>query len=94
MSCISINLRRADQPIKVVSRRKGKPVHFTGVRYDLPARIGVERTGEPLEFRCGIVCSITDKFYLKVPQEQIWLLPENDWSQDVVVYANVTWRIE
>lgn len=94
MSCIGITLRRADTPIRAKTRRATAPMVFTGLRYDLPAEIAVERKTSPIEFRCGIVCSIEDKFYLKIPQEHIWLIPENDFSEDVVVYANVTWRIE
>ena len=57
-------------------------------------RLNTSRTGHPIEIRCGLVCSIASDFYLKVPQESIWLLPDNDFSQDVVVYANVSWTIK
>ena len=46
-----------------------------------------------LAVRCGIVCSLVDA-YLKVEADNIWLLPENDFTQDVVVYSNVKWIIE
>lgn len=54
----------------------------------------MERIGKPVEFRCGLVCSVSDDFYLNVEPEYIWLLPENDFSEDVVIYSNVRWTIE
>lgn len=82
-SCIGVDIRRVGKPIDFRCNRDG----------DL-LEVSVSRVGTPLEIRCGLVCSVGSKFYLEVPTESIWLLPENNFSQDVVVYANVSWTIE
>lgn len=104
-SCINIGVRRVGNPIDFTCLRAGSPLSVTCSKRTTPidlscSRVGYpmtasySRVGKPLEFRCGLVCSVNSKFYLEVPADNIWLLPENDFSQDVVVYANVSWTIE
>jgi hypothetical protein len=57
-------------------------------------RIEAKRTGAQMRFSAGLVCSLSMGLHLRVEPEYIWLLPENDFSEDVVVYANVSWTIE
>ena len=82
-SCIDIELRRIGSPISVSAQRYG----------DIPA-LTASRLGKPLEFRCGLVCTIDQTRYLRVEPEMVWLLPDNGFSQDVVVYSNVFWTID
>lgn len=56
--------------------------------------IGISNIGG-LKVRCGVVCSLAEVLpYIEVEQDFIWLTPSNDFSQDVVIYSNVTWVIE
>ena len=82
-SCIDIEIRRVGPEFEFSAERKGNSFSF-----------GTKRVGQEFDFKCGLVCSVGSEFYLRVPQEYIWLLPENDFSEDVVVYSNVTWTIE
>ena len=82
-SCIDISVSRVGEGMSLNIDRIPRSIE-----------LGASRVGLPIEIRCGLVCSIASDFYLKVPQESIWLLPDNDFSQDVVVYANVSWTIE
>lgn len=93
-SIISPTLKRRGDVMSVQTERKGNGMSFLTKVMDMMVTFDGERVGEPLSFRCGLVCSTGSDFYLQVPQESIWLLPENDFSQDVVVYSNVTWVIE
>ena len=91
---LSATLKRQGKGVSAQATREGKGMSFlTKVMNEMMTFDG-ERIGDPLSFRCGLVCSTGSDFYLQVPQESIWLLPENDFSQDVVVYSNVTWVIE
>lgn len=104
-SCLDIRVNRIGDALNFAAKRQGNsPIIAAdrigegmvlkagkvgnGVRYH------VQRASEALSFRCGLVCSINDNRRLEVQEGTIWLMPENDFSQDVVVYANVTWRIE
>lgn len=104
-TCIDIEIRRVDEPLSFGSQRLGDELDFSASRVNEPLHFGVSRDGSPLgfsasrkgsplEFRCGLVCSVGAAAYLNVEPEFIWLLPGNDFSADVVVYSNVTWRIE
>lgn len=105
MSCIEISLRRQGKPMSFEAVLHGKDMEFSASKVIIPVGFSAERKGakltasierksKPVEFRCGLVCSVSDAFYLNVEPEFIWLLPENDFSEDVVIYSNVTWTIE
>ena len=105
MSCIEITLRREGTPMSFEAvlhgegmsfdtEQVGNAMGFSAERRGKDFTATLTRKGSPLEFRCGLVCTLGDAFYLNVKPELIWLLPENDFSQDVVVYSNVIWTIE
>lgn len=55
---------------------------------------GVSNIGG-LKVRCGVVCSPAEVLpYIEVEPDFIWLTPSNNFSEEVVVYSNVTWVIE
>lgn len=104
MSCIVISNSRYIGPIEPHSARCEPAISPTSYRYAEPISISSEREasvvltgrrqGGPIVIRSGLACTIPEARYLKVSPDVIWLLPENDFSKDVVVYANVEWRIE
>lgn len=83
-----------DDPMEFEASRHGNAMDVYASRVSEPLEFNAARRGEPLSFRCGLVCSVNSHFYLEVPQETIWLIPDNDFSQDVVIYSNVSWIIE
>lgn len=91
---LNIGSERLGERMSIRTERNGKAMDIKAERVCEMLSFGSERHGEPMSFRCGLVCTVGSDFYLRVPQESIWLLPENDFSQDVVVYANVSWTIE
>lgn len=82
-SCIDIDVIRLGAPMLIASSRIDEKMH-----------IASERADRSIEFRCGLVCSTNSRFYIDIPMEHIWLIPENDFSEDVVIYSNVSWTIE
>lgn len=105
MSCIEISLRRKGTPMSFEAvlhgdgmsfdaEQVGNAMGFSAERRGKDFTATLTRKGSPVEFRCGLVCTLRETFYLKVEPEMIWLLPENNFSEDVVVYSNVTWTIE
>ena len=44
--------------------------------------------------RCGVVCSLANNPYVRIPTEYIWLTPENNYYGDVVVYSNIEWIVK
>ena len=104
--CLSISASRVGSRASLSARRSGTPVTFSAKRSGLPAEIGAAVVGDPmrfassrmgkaLQFSAGLVCSVSTGLHLRVePADVFWLTPENDFSQDVGVYANVSWTIE
>lgn len=104
-SCIDISVGRIGDILNIGSERLGEGMSFRTDRWGEAMEIkaeracemlsfGAERLGEQMSFRCGLVCTVGSEFYLRVSPQDIWLMPENGYSQDVVVYANVSWTIE
>lgn len=103
--CIDISVRRVGDVLSATLNRQGKGVSaqatregegmsfLTKVINEMMTFDG-ERIGEPLSFRCGLVCTVGGTPYLEVSPDVVWLLPENAFNADFVVYSNVIWKIE
>lgn len=104
-NCIEIGFERIGTPIELSYRRIGKPLDLSFSRADepalmsferadIPAKLSFSRLWEEVSIRFTKVCSVSDDFYITIPMEHIWLTPDNDFSENVEVYANVYWTIE
>lgn len=104
-SCIEASCRRVwDKPAISTGRVWDKPALTMGRIWDKPEvttarlwerpEIKTARLWERPVITFSKVCSISTKFYLEIPMEHIWLTPDNAFSEDVAVYANVVWTIE
>ena len=56
-------------------------------------QLTVTRRGQGLKMTCGLVCSTNRSRYLSVSPEHIWLMPGNNFKGDVLVTANVEWKV-
>lgn len=56
--------------------------------------VKVKRAGEVLKVNCGLVCSINKARHLSVTPKQIFLMPGNQFTDDVLVKANVVWNVK
>lgn len=91
---LSFNAGLIESPVAISAKREGQPLSFGVTRVGKDADIQANRIGQALQFSAGLVCSLSAGLHLRVEPEYVWLLPENDFSEDVVVYANVSWTIE
>lgn len=82
-SCLNVNISRIQGLLPLTINEVGRAIS-----------VSLSRIGDSLSVRCGLVCSVNDDSYLRVPIDNIWLIPDNGFSQDVVVYSNVSWIIE
>lgn len=102
-SCLSIDIRKASTSLDVNISKIGDLLSFDiaeldGIevraslygRYICPI---ISDYGSHLQVSCGIVCSLSDVFYLVVsPDEPQWIT--NDTSIIYDVTSNVIWTVE
>lgn len=104
-SCIDIQVRRVGDALSFISQKGGKEMGFSSCRAGdgigvslsrdgMPISFLTSRKGLPVAFYCSLICSVNSEFFLYVAQDAIWLTPDNGFSQDVDVIANVEWTIE
>lgn len=43
---------------------------------------------------CGLVCSVNKAHYLNVKPEAIFLMPGNNFTDNVLVISNVDWKVQ
>lgn len=91
---IAIRTSRKGDGVKIATSRIGDGISFLAERVGDDMTVNAHRIGSGINFRCGLVCTVGQAAYLKVEPEYIWLLPDNDFEAEVVVYSNVTWVIE
>lgn len=100
MGCLSITISRVDR-VKTFATLLRYPISIRTWNHYFAAR--ATRVGEAnataelkagLKVTCGLVCSIGTARYLRVEPKHIWLMPDNNFSADVVIVSNVHWRIE
>lgn len=48
---------------------------------------------EGITLSCGLVCSVSVARYLNVAPEYIFLMPGNNFTDDVLVLSNVEWKV-
>lgn len=68
--------------ISVQTKRIGKGIN-----------IHSQRIGNGIKVSCGLVCSVTKANYLRVSPEYIFLMPGNNFSDDVLVTSNIVWNV-
>lgn len=104
-SCIDIKIWREGDALSFVPERVGKGISLRLSRQDSILMMGASRLGTPLEchaerregpieFRCGLVCTVGGTPYIEVSPDVVWLLPDKSFNAEFVVYSNVTWKIE
>lgn len=105
MSCLSVTAAYVDGSMSVDVRDVSKYLSWRA--YSLgglscaatslsePLEATVRDLSSRMSVRLGVVCSVAEANpYINIADEPIWLLPENDFSWDVVVESNVNWIIE
>ena len=52
------------------------------------------RVGTGIKISCGLVCSVKKANYLRISPDYIFLMPGNDFQNDVLVTSNVIWNVK
>lgn len=78
--------------LKVITNRIGDGIHAHSARVGEGIRIHADRMGG-MKVTCGLVCSVNKVRYLNVEPKAIFLMPGNDFRDDVLVTANVDWLV-
>jgi len=42
---------------------------------------------------CGLICSVNKSEYIILNKSILWLVPENNYSEELVIYSNTDWKI-
>ena len=53
-------------------------------------KVSASETG--MKVSIGVVCDVGKQAYLKVDPEYIWLMPSNNFEDNVDVLSNVVWQ--
>lgn len=53
-------------------------------------KVSASATG--MKVSIGVVCDVGKQAYLKVDPEYIWLMPSNNFEDNVDVLSNVVWQ--
>ena len=83
-----------DGPMEFEALRHSKAIDVCASKVSEPLEFYAARRGEPLSFRCSLVCSVNSRFYLRVSPRVVWLNEDNNYQAVINVTANVKWIIE
>lgn len=78
--------------LSVCGSRLGTPISVT-VTEATDIEISIHRVGRGLSISCGLVCSFADIAKLAVSPEHIFLMPGNNFTDDVLVMSNIEWQV-
>lgn len=83
-----------DFPIIAEVNNVSDPI-IVNIHTALSSEITIIEVSKRLNIYCSLVCAVTEvPPYIEISQEIIWLIPENDFSEDVLVQSNTDWIIE
>lgn len=76
MGCIQVNIKTDQRMAVSITAGKG---------LDVSAQFN-----RPIQVTCGVICDVQKK-YLSVNPDYIWLMPSNNFEDNVDVLSNVVW---
>ena len=53
----------------------------------------VSAKADEMKVSIGVVCDVGKQAYLKVDPDYIWLMPSNNFEDNVDVLSNVVWHV-
>lgn len=89
---LTVQAGPAVMPITAVVSRIGEGLKAVGGMVGELIKVTASETSERLQIRCGVVCSVSDYFYLNVsPADVQWIT--DDVGVFFEVESNVEWRV-
>lgn len=79
--------------LKVITNRIGDGIHAHSARVGKGIQILADRIGG-MSVTCGLVCTVNKARYLRVEPKSIFLMPGNNFTDDVLIMANVDWQVK
>lgn len=81
LGALSVRVNRLDTPIRIA------------VAKATDIQVSMSRVGGGINVSCGLVCSFADIAKLEVSPEHIFLMPGNNFTDDVLVMSNIEWQV-
>ena len=92
MGCLNVDIRKLGEALALDVTKLGGMSVSASLYGEYLAPI-VSEVGTHLNISCGIVCSLSDVFYLNVsPEEVQWITPDMGIVYNVM--SNIDWTIE
>lgn len=92
MSCLNVDIFKIGEALSLDIAKLGG-VEMTASLYGEYISPIISEIGQHLNVSCGIICSISDIFYLEVsPEDVVWITPDEGIIYNV--HSNVNWFIE
>ena len=82
MGCLNVTAIRIGDGLQLAANRVGSGISVQATR------IG------GMSVTCGLVCSVNKARYLRVEPKSIFLMPGNNFTDDVLIMANVDWQVK
>lgn len=79
--------------LNVTANRIGDGLHIDASCVGSGISIQATRIGG-MSVTCGLVCSVNKARYLRVEPKAIFLMPGNNFTDDVLITANVDWQVK
>ena len=91
---LNIKLCLHNEFLVLLSKIDTIPISALLSKIDNAPKIEIKNTSKKLRASVGLICSLEQiKEYLEVEPEYVWLVPSNNYSQDVIIYSNTNWTI-
>ena len=81
MGCLNVTAKRIGDGLQLDATCVGSGISIQATR------IG------GMSVTCGLVCTVNKARYLRVEPKAIFLMPGNNFTDDVLITANVDWHI-
>lgn len=94
MSCIKVNIGLLDlitQSAIISLWSRSPTLKVLDTTYH--STIKVRNVEKKMRVKCGLVCTLNTIKHLNIEPDVLWLMPENNFYGDVVVYSNVEWKV-
>lgn len=56
--------------------------------------VTANRIGNGIAVTCGLVCSVNKVRYIRVEPKQLFLMPGNNFTDEVLIVSNVNWTVK
>lgn len=92
--CLNITVSRVGEGIDVAANRIGEGITARATGTGNKINLKTNRVGNGIAVSCGLVCSVNKVRYIRVEPKQIFLMPGNNFTDEVLIMSNVNWTVK